>query len=84
MVEQHNALILMPRRTDLLKTCFVHQLGELSTVTARARARVCVFVCVSVCVCACVRACVCVFPYIIPYVNCFGRTVLYVCTEYCI
>ena len=65
MVEQYNALILMPKRTDLLKTCFVHQLGELSTVTARARAHVCVFVCVSVsvsaCVCvrACVRACVC-------------------------
>ena len=30
-----------------------------------------------VCVCACVRACVCF--HIIPDVNCFGRTVLYVC-----
>ena len=31
---------------------------------------VCVFVCVYVCVCVCSH---------IPYVNCFGRTVLYVC-----
>ena len=45
----------------------------------------------SVCVCGgggggCVRACVCVFPYNrLPYymsVNCFGRTVLYMCIEY--
>ena len=28
-------------------------------------------------------ACVCVFPVIL-YVNCFGRTVPYVCIEYCI
>ena len=47
---------------------------------------------VIVCMCACVRArararararvCVCV--HIIPYVNCFGRTVLCVCIEYCV
>ena len=36
-------------------------------------------------VCTCVPAllCVCVCFHIIPYVNCFGRTVLYVCIEYC-
>ena len=47
--------------------------------------RACVRACVCVC-CVCVRAYVhaCVFPYIIPYVNCFGRIVLYMCTEYCI
>ena len=28
--------------------------------------------------------CVCVCSHIILYVNCFGRTVLYVCIEYCI
>ena len=33
-------------------------------------------ICVCVCVCVCFR--------IIHYVNCFGRTVLYVCIEYCI
>ena len=27
--------------------------------------------------------CVCVCVHIMPYVNCFGRTVLYVCIEYC-
>ena len=31
-----------------------------------------------------VHVCVYVCFQIIPYVNCFGRTVLYVCTEYCI
>ena len=31
----------------------------------------------------CLRFCVCVCFHIIPYVNCFGRTVLYVCIEYC-
>ena len=38
------------------------------------------------CVCACVRAYVraCGCFHIIPYVSCFGRTVLYVCIEYCI
>ena len=36
------------------------------------------------CVCVCVRACVCVCVCfrIILYVNCFGRTVLYICIEY--
>ena len=33
-----------------------------------------------VCVCPCVRSFVRV--HIIPYVNCFGRTVLYMCIEY--
>ena len=33
-------------------------------------------------VCACMHACV--YVHIIPYVNCFGRTVIYVCIEYCI
>ena len=32
------------------------------------------------CVCACVSACF----HIILYVNCFGKTVLYMCIEYCI
>ena len=36
--------------------------------------------CVSVYVCECV--CVCVCFHIIPYVNCFGRTVPYMCIEY--
>ena len=38
------------------------------------------------CVCACVRAYVhaCGCFHIIPYVSCFGRTVLYICIEYCI
>ena len=31
-----------------------------------------------------VCVCVCVCFHIIPYVNCFGRTVLYMCIEYCI
>ena len=43
--------------------------------------RVCACVCVCACVRACVRACMCVF-HIILYVNCFGRTVLYMCIEY--
>ena len=49
---------------------------------------VCVCGWVGACVRACVRACVCVvrfyflFLYIILYVNCFGRTMLYMCTEY--
>ena len=39
-------------------------------------------VCMCVCVCVpCVRACVSFF-HIILYVNCYGRTVLYVCTKY--
>ena len=53
----------------------------------------CVRVCVCVCVggggvracvraCVCVRVCVCVCFRIILYVNCFGRTVLYMCIEY--
>ena len=33
-------------------------------------------------VCACMHACV--YVHIIPYVNCFGRTVIYVCIGYCI
>ena len=42
---------------------------------------------IAVCVCVCVReresVCVCVcFLHIILYVNCFGRTVLYMYTEY--
>ena len=52
-----------------------------------------VIVCVCVCVCACVRACVCACVCVcsaflllcvcmILYVNCFGRTMLYMCTEY--
>ena len=45
--------------------------------------RVCVRGCVCVCVCVCV-CCVCVCFHIISNVNCFGRTVLYVCIEYCI
>ena len=46
--------------------------------------RACVRACERASVRACVRACVCF--HIISYVNCFGRTVLYVCTciEYCI
>ena len=44
--------------------------------------------CYSHCVCASARAyvfvCVCVCPHIKPYVNCSGRTVLYVCIEYCV
>ena len=36
---------------------------------------------VCVCVCVCV-VCVCVFFCITLYLNCFGRTVLYVCIEY--
>ena len=44
-------------------------------------------VCVCVCVYVCVCVCVCVVHFfnlffIIPYVNCFGRTMLYMCTEY--
>ena len=46
--------------------------------------RACAFVCVCVCVYVCVCMCVCVCFHIIPYVNCFGRTVLYVCIEDCI
>ena len=46
--------------------------------------------CVCVCEggrCVCVCVCVCVYVFVvcvffIPYVNCFGRTVLYMCTEY--
>ena len=40
----------------------------------------------SLCVCmhVCRIVCVCLFFHIILYVNCFGRTVLYVCLEYCI
>ena len=34
-----------------------------------------------VCVCVCVHVSVCVF-HIILHANCFGRTVLYVCTKY--
>ena len=42
---------------------------------------VCMCVCVCVCVCVC-SVCVCLFFHIILYVNCFGRTVLYMCIEY--
>ena len=35
----------------------------------------------SMCVCVCVCVCVVRF-FIILYVNCFGRTMLYMCTEY--
>ena len=51
----------------------------------------CAFVRACVCVCARARVCVCVcvcsaffvlFVFIILYVNCFGRTVLYMCIEY--
>ena len=53
----------------------------------------CVCVCVRACVRACVRECVCVCVCvvhvlvfvlfcIILYVNCFGRTMLYMCIEY--
>ena len=35
-----------------------------------------------VCVCVHARARVCVCLYIILYVNCFCRTVLYMCVEY--
>ena len=37
---------------------------------------------VRVCVCVCACVCVCLFFHIILYVNCFGRTVLYMCIEY--
>ena len=30
----------------------------------------------------CVCACVCLFFHIILYINCFGRTVLYMCIDY--
>ena len=51
--------------------------------------RACVRVCVCVCVCVCVFAvfvlffvfCFC-FLIIILYVNCFDRTMLYMCIEY--
>ena len=43
---------------------------------------VCVCVCVCVLACVCVCVCVCVSIIIILYVNCFGRTVLYVCITY--
>ena len=46
---------------------------------------VCVCACMRACVCACMHACVwCVslFVCITLYVNCFGRTVLYMCIEY--
>ena len=36
------------------------------------------------CVCVCVRARVRACVHRMPYVNCFGRTVFYVCTKYCI
>ena len=49
-------------------------------VRAFVRVRACVRACVRVCVCVCV--CVCVRAYIMPYVNCFGRTVFYMCIEY--
>ena len=43
--------------------------------------------CVCVCVCVCVCH-VCVFMFvcfhIMHYVSCFGRTVFYMCIEYCI
>ena len=45
----------------------------------------CVCVCVCLCVCVCVCVCACsafLFVCIIPYVNCFGRTMLYMCIEY--
>ena len=37
-----------------------------------------------VCVCACVCSTFCCFNifFIILYINCFGRTVLYMCIEY--
>ena len=49
---------------------------------------VCVYVCVRACVCACVRVCecvrvcICMCAFSIEGINCFGRTMLYVCTEY--
>ena len=46
---------------------------------------VCVCACVHVCVCMCASVCVhvraCVFSHIILHINCFGRTVLYMCIE---
>ena len=51
----------------------------------------CVCVCACACACVCVCVCVCVFVVLLKnflyiffitfYVNCFGRTVLYVCIE---
>ena len=35
-----------------------------------------------VCVCVCSAFFVCLFVGIILYVNCFGRTMLYMCIEY--
>ena len=49
-------------------------------------APVCACACMRVCVCARARACVCVYVCvcldIVLYVNCFGRTVLYMCIEH--
>ena len=50
---------------------------------ARARARVCVCVCVCVCVRVCSAFLLILFFYkMILYVNCFGRTMLYMCIAY--
>ena len=61
-------------------------------VRARARVSVCVCVCARACVCVCERererervcnAFFFVFFFcIVLYVNCFGRTMLYMCIEY--
>ena len=49
------------------------------SLCVRACVRVCVRACVRVCVCVCSAfLCVCVTLY----VNCFGRTMLYMCMEY--
>ena len=41
-----------------------------------------VYVCVCVCACVCSTFCCFNIFFIILYINCFGRTVLYMCIEY--
>ena len=51
--------------------------------TATFTLNMCVRACACACVCVCVCACACndLF-FIILYVDCFGRTMLYMCIEY--
>ena len=56
--------------------------GNAVTELKRMQDSVCVCVCECVCVCVCVFVVRFFFFFIILYVNCFCRTMFYMCIEY--
>ena len=58
--------------TDRERRAVFHSISILTNISTQ-------FLLQSVCVCVCVSVCVC---SALLYVNCFGRTMLYMCIEY--